>query len=71
MTVYLLDTNHVSALLDGNEGIRERLVGTPPHSRFGITTSTGRTKTEKVPHSGNGCSNRCRGPHVQSENFDC
>lgn len=38
MTAYLLDTNHVSALLDGAPGIRERLEIIAPDNQFGITT---------------------------------
>ncbi len=38
MTAYLLDTNHVSALLDGAPAMRERLDTIAPNDQFGITT---------------------------------
>jgi hypothetical protein len=36
MTAYLLDTNHVSALLDGVVAIRERIEAADPGDLFGI-----------------------------------
>ena len=38
MTAYLLDTNHVSALLDGAPAMQKRLEITTPDNQFGITT---------------------------------
>lgn len=53
MTAYLLDTNHVSALLDGVSVMRDRGVAADPNDLFGIAIPIffrGRHTHRKLAH---------------------